>query len=324
MTALVERAKIGAAVGAGAGFVCSLINAAEVKLRGWEFIQATLISTAAGAVGGAAFLAIPGGASPFTIATIIVLTQPTTSNPETNRQHLIDNACQVAFGIAAVKLANLWLPRVKTPTRIPVRLEPKNPTPLSEPSSPNVSRPQTPEPAAPIPESAPTPIPKVQNSPKPQLYNKPRVGEDVVLKENVPAAAKPSATETGPSPFILGTKGQRLTLPSNSITVREAAEIQAIANKYNTTIDVVGSRAAGQGRNIGTDLPVGKEIRGGPPTRSDIDFRIDTAHPQAADLIKDLQGVGNGAGTAGPNWSTNPTTPRGRPTEPPLIRFNPQ
>jgi RHS repeat-associated protein len=113
------------------------------------------------------------------------------------------------------------------------------------------------------------------------------------------------------------------TFPANSITASEAAEIQAIAKKYNTTIDVVGSRAAGKGREIETNLPVGKHIDGGPPTRSDIDLRIDAAHPQAEALIKELQGIGNGAGTAGRKWSTNPATPGGRPTEPPFIRFTP-
>lgn len=40
---------------------------------------------------------------------------------------------------------------------------------------------------------------------------------------------------------------------------------------FQTTIDVVGSRGAGKGRNIDTDLPFGKGIG----TRSDIDVRID-------------------------------------------------
>ena len=112
------------------------------------------------------------------------------------------------------------------------------------------------------------------------------------------------------------------TIPANSLTASEVAEIQALAKKYNTTIDVVGSRAAGEGNNIGTNLPVGKQIKGGPPMRSDIDFRIDAAHPQAEALIQELQKVGNGAGSAGLDWTTNPLTPGGRPTEPPFIRFN--
>jgi len=99
-----------------------------------------------------------------------------------------------------------------------------------------------------------------------------------------------------------------------TLTVGERAEIQAIANKYNTTIDVVGSRAAGEGRNIETTLPVKK----GKKFRSDIDFRIDATHPKVDDLIKDLKRVGNGAGSASTEFSTT------RATYPPFIRFEPQ
>ena len=99
-----------------------------------------------------------------------------------------------------------------------------------------------------------------------------------------------------------------------TLTAAERAEIQAIANKYNSTVDVVGSRAAGAGRNVETTLPVGK----GANLRSDIDFRIDASHPQVGDLIKDLKGVGGGAGSASTKYST--TT---RPTQPPFIRFEP-
>jgi hypothetical protein len=67
--------------------------------------------------------------------------------------------------------------------------------------------------------------------------------------------------------------------PSAALTASEQAELQAIANKYSTRIDVVDSRAAGNGRNIVTDLPAGKNVPGGPPTRSDIDFRVGTSHP---------------------------------------------
>lgn len=55
-----------------------------------------------------------------------------------------------------------------------------------------------------------------------------------------------------------------------TLTPAELAELQAIADRYKTEIHVIGSRAAGAGRNIETDLPVGK----GPGTRSDIDVRI--------------------------------------------------
>ncbi|VTR97090.1 polymorphic toxin-type HINT domain-containing protein [Tuwongella immobilis] len=46
-------------------------------------------------------------------------------------------------------------------------------------------------------------------------------------------------------------------LPPNSMSSAEAEAVLAIAKKYNTTIDVVGSRAAGNGRRIETNLPRG-------------------------------------------------------------------
>ena len=79
---------------------------------------------------------------------------------------------------------------------------------------------------------------------------------------------------------------------------------------------LLAARSAGQGRNIASDLPVGKAPRA--TTRSDIDFRIDTTHPQADQLISDLNKVGNGAGRAGTEWDTAE-----RGTEPPYIRFTP-
>lgn len=60
-------------------------------------------------------------------------------------------------------------------------------------------------------------------------------------------------------------------LPKNSLTAIEFFRLKRIAKEFNTTIYVVGSRASGQGRNINTNLPVGK----GSGTRSDIDIKID-------------------------------------------------
>jgi RHS repeat-associated protein len=115
--------------------------------------------------------------------------------------------------------------------------------------------------------------------------------------------ARPVEEAPGPTPS------------GGTLTPAESAEIQATANKYGTTIDVVGSRAEGKGRNIDTDLPVGHGVG----TRSDIDFRVDASHPQVGPLIKDLKKVGNGAGSASPRFSTTH-----RPTRPPFIRFKPQ
>jgi hypothetical protein len=95
------------------------------------------------------------------------------------------------------------------------------------------------------------------------------------------------------------------------LTESEAAQIQAIANEFQTNIYVVGSRAAGRGHNTETNLPIGHDVI---RTRSDIDFRFDALHPRANDLMTALRGVGNGAGTAEPQFNTNdPNRPIYRP-----------
>ncbi|MGL4514967.1 MAG: RHS repeat-associated core domain-containing protein [Lacipirellulaceae bacterium] len=125
----------------------------------------------------------------------------------------------------------------------------------------------------------------------------------------------------GPAGVVGGTRAlarlpgavtSRATAKAGTLTASEAAEVQVLAKQYNTTIDVVGSRATGQGRNINTTLPVGK----GPGTKSDIDFRIDTKHPQVDQLISDLQQVGGGAGRASLKHGTDH-----RATYPPYMRF---
>lgn len=78
-------------------------------------------------------------------------------------------------------------------------------------------------------------------------------------------------------------------------TLQEAdvPEIQRIAEKYRTRIDVGGSRARGEGRNIAQhDFPADK----GPGTRSDIDFIMDLDHPQYSQMYAELSEVGGGAG----------------------------
>lgn len=131
------------------------------------------------------------------------------------------------------------------------------------------------------------------------------------LWDNITNSEAGSASESGASD---------VDLPENSLTEEEVAQISEIAEKYNTTIDIVGSRAAGEGRNIDSEYPVGKpestdtEDR----TRSDIDFRIDTTHPQAQQLIDELKRVGQGAGSASFKHGTNH-----RDTVPPYIRISP-
>lgn len=56
-----------------------------------------------------------------------------------------------------------------------------------------------------------------------------------------------------------------------TLTEDEREALQSIADRFNTALDVVGSRGAGKGRNVGTDLPFGK----GEGTRNDIDVRVD-------------------------------------------------
>ncbi len=85
----------------------------------------------------------------------------------------------------------------------------------------------------------------------------------------------------------------------NTLTASEAENLQAIAAKYKTEIDVVGSRAAGRGRNIDTDLPVGKDPFGAPrTTRSDIDVRISGEADIASGgmLSNDISNASGGAG----------------------------
>jgi hypothetical protein len=94
----------------------------------------------------------------------------------------------------------------------------------------------------------------------------------------------------------------------------ERNALQGVANEFDTTIDVVGSRAAGRGRGVGTDLPVGK----GPGTRSDIDVRIDSqldidTGGALSDRLKDLKPGLVDVRTQLPGGST-----------PPVIKVTPQ
>jgi hypothetical protein len=107
------------------------------------------------------------------------------------------------------------------------------------------------------------------------------------------------------------------------LTPQEAEQIQRVADNYNTEIHVVGSRAGGRGRNIDTDLPVGK----GEDTRSDIDMRI---HGQddidsRGRLSDELINVGGRAGSVSPfrglggNPNTHPSKIIFKPNQPPIV-----
>ena len=91
-------------------------------------------------------------------------------------------------------------------------------------------------------------------------------------------------------------------------------ELQEIADKYNTELDVIRSRASGNGRNIDQpNLPVGKE----PNTRSDIDIRFDGQRDidSRGRLSNDIANASNGAGKV--------TSSTGLPSNPPYIKIRP-
>jgi RHS repeat-associated protein len=100
---------------------------------------------------------------------------------------------------------------------------------------------------------------------------------------------------------------------SGTMTAAEEAEILGITNEFETTVDVVGSRAKGTGRSIGTNLPKGK----GKGTRSDIDFRIDLGHPTVPYMTQALECVNGGIGSASIKHGFS------RPTFPPFFRVSP-
>ena len=76
---------------------------------------------------------------------------------------------------------------------------------------------------------------------------------------------------------------------NGSLTRAEVETLQRIANEFKVELDIVGSRGAGAGRNIESDLPVGK----GPGTRSDIDVRVEgqaviNSGGRLADALKNI------------------------------------
>jgi hypothetical protein len=109
-------------------------------------------------------------------------------------------------------------------------------------------------------------------------------------RQGLPAISKSVAPEVA--------RGAEHVAPSaakGTLTAAERAENQAIADRFKTRIDVVGSRAAGRRRDVESAFPVGK----GPGTRSDIDFIIDgqVDIDTRGALTDALRQVGNGAGS---------------------------
>ncbi len=127
---------------------------------------------------------------------------------------------------------------------------------------------------------------------------------------DAPAAPAAPATPAIPNQGVFG---------PGTLTDKELKELQDIADKHNTPIDVVGSRARGEGRNIDKpDLPVGK----GEGTRSDIDVRSDgqadiDSRGAISDAISEVSGgAGNRIGDS--DQSSGPVI-QIRPNQPPKL-----
>jgi len=77
-----------------------------------------------------------------------------------------------------------------------------------------------------------------------------------------------------------------------TLTAAELSELQGIANKHQTRLQVIGSRGRGMGRGVETDLPPGK----GTGTKSDIDVMIDGQRDidTRGALSNDVSGACNG------------------------------
>jgi RHS repeat-associated protein len=132
-------------------------------------------------------------------------------------------------------------------------------------------------------------------------------------------------SRSGPTPWTFGTFGQNGPADTSgglrseakgqtaggTLTPGEQKALQDIADRYGTEIDVIGSRAKGEGRNIDTDLPIGK----GEGTRSDIDVRIDSQVDidTGGALSDELKDLGADVRPRLPNGST-----------PPVITIKPQ
>lgn len=122
-----------------------------------------------------------------------------------------------------------------------------------------------------------------------------------------------------PAPGYIGASrsGVAAEATGGTLTQAERRALQNVADEFQTEIDVVGSRAAGQGRNIHTNLPVGKVPRNA--TRSDIDIRYDgqLEIDTGGGLTNALKNIG-----VEDLIDARPRLPGG--TEPPFIRIGPR
>lgn len=105
---------------------------------------------------------------------------------------------------------------------------------------------------------------------------------------------------SGPEDSLLG-----------DLTDDEIGSIQAVVDEAGRPIDVVGSAATGDRRNVGTDLPIGKGLG----TKSDIDYVAPpSSHPN-------FNGLNGQLPSLDPKTGIIPGTPN--PHIGPSIRFEP-
>ena len=145
--------------------------------------------------------------------------------------------------------------------------------------------------------------------------------DSILLNNEVSGIRKIGANATNYSKSLQQRLNERgVAVGEGKLNGLEYYQAKNIANKYNTSLDVVGSRGAAEGRKVyNMNLPVGKNPPNAPgTTRSDIDFRIDTQHPQVNNIIEEINQVGKGAGNASTKHGTDH-----RPTYPPYIRITP-
>ncbi len=106
----------------------------------------------------------------------------------------------------------------------------------------------------------------------------------------------------------------RLAAPGlGDLTAAEVRQIQAVVNKAERPLEVVGSAARGIRRNPGTNNPIGK----GPGTRSDIDYVVphgSIQHYEAGNLHRQLPSIDSGGIVGGTH----------NPFMGPAIRFEPR
>ncbi|WP_127792557.1 hypothetical protein [Agromyces sp. LHK192] len=160
-------------------------------------------------------------------------------------------------------------------------------------------------------------------------------GVRAARKGGLPTEDKPPVDDKPPvpdeKPPIVDPVAPDMRVPGpQTLTAAELAELQGIANKHQTRLQVTGSRGRGMGRGVESDAPAGK----GPGTSSDIDVVIDGQRDidTRGALSNDVSGACNGKANvassigeaSGPHIDILPQpqglSPGERPTIPPSER----